>query len=278
MSAPVCQEAARLRRRGSADGRPAVNVLLLHGMGGGVSNWDALAGLLAPHLQLWDVRMPWSLTGDSGWARDPEVTQWVSGPVRQVREATGGGPDVIVAHSFAANVTLELLAEPGGLTTSAVLISPFFRGTRADLDWAAIIPSMESCYARIDHEIRTRRSEVRGTLAHRLIRLLGPDAPKRFYDVYRRTWHLDLAWLTTPLLLVAGGNDIEASFEGVRVLGQRVPHADVEVLDGCGHFPMLDRAAELAGLIDAFAGKVCGEATDVAQPRGNVPPPTTEAS
>jgi pimeloyl-ACP methyl ester carboxylesterase len=235
-----------------------VRVLLLHGMGGGVGNWDALAALLAPHLELWDVRLPWAIGADQAWARDTAVTQWVADPVEQIRRTTGRDPEVVVAHSFAANLILELLAGSDLLSgTPAILISPFCRGTQADLDWSSVIPSMKSCFARVEEEIRLRRGsrvsdDIRKTMVQRAFELMGAYPPLRFYQVYMRTAQLGLETLTTPLLLVGGGDDIPAAVQSVAVLGQRIPPARAHIIEGCGHFPMTERPAEVARLIEDF--------------------------
>lgn len=256
MNARPLRPAPRLRRPAAQGHEAPVSVLLLHGMGAGVSCWNDLSVLLPDHLELWDVALPWSLTGDPSWSRDPEVTQWVSAPAADLRRALGRGPDVVVAHSFAANVTLEILAGTDQLESSLiVLISPFHRGTAADLDWPAIVPSMAGCYAEFFRAVRRRRRGDDGidtVMAQRLCSLLGEYAPLRFYESYQRTPGLALESLAVPVLLVGGSADIGASVDGIRLLGARIPKAETAIIDGCGHFPMNEKAPELARLIEDF--------------------------
>lgn len=258
MSAASRQAVPRLRRRAERQNRPPVSVLLLHGMATGVSSWDELASLLAPHLELWDVTLPWSVTGDPAWAREPDVTQWVSAPLGHLRRVAGRGPDVVVAHSFAANVVLELLTGSDLLaSTPVVLLSPFYRSADADLDWATFVPDLKRCYSRVAEESRRRRSrvsdEAREAVVHRILERMGTHAPLRLYETYQRTPLLRLESLTMPLFLVGGSDDdMGASADGVRALAGRIPHARVEILDGCGHFPMTERAPQLAALLEEF--------------------------
>lgn len=258
MNTRALRRTPRLRRPAEPGGNAPVSVLLLHGMGGGVSSWNDLSALLPAHLELWDVDLPWSLTGEPAWADDPDATQWVTAPIRDLSRALGHSPDVIVAHSFAANLILEVLAGTELLgSTPTVLLSPFHRGTRADLDWPAVVPSMEDCYARFFRLARRRRNggDIDAAMARRLCSLMGEYAPLRFYEVYQRTPELALESLTAPVLLVGGSDDLGASVDSIRLLGRRIPKASIAIIDGCGHFPMNEDAPELARLIEKFIGQ-----------------------
>lgn len=260
MSAGIRIAAPRLRRPANGD-RPAVNVLLLHGMGGGPGSWDALDILLAPHLELWDVNLPWAITGDPRWAQDPDVRRWVSVPIEHVR-AAAGGLDLVVAHSFAANVVLELLAETALLSgTPVVLVSPFYRDTPEDFDWSEVVPGMEQCYTRVAEEILRRRGsrvgdETEDVIVRRMLEFVGAYAPVRFHETCRRTPLLDLESVTTPILLVGGEQDeFGAHAKGVCALARRLPHAFLAIIGGCGHFPMTQCAPQVAALIGTFVDK-----------------------
>lgn len=261
MSARIRNLPPRLRRPASGDG-PAQSVLFLHGMGGGPGSWDALSALLPAKLELWDVNLPWAITGDPRWAQEPDVRQWVSTPIEHVRAATGG-PDVIVAHSFAANVVLELLADTDLLTgTPTVLVSPFYRDAPEDFDWSDVVPGMEQCYAKVAEEIVRRRghrvsdadSEV---IVRRMLEFVGAYAPLRFHETCRRIPSLHLETLTTPMLVVGGDRDeFGAHAKDVCALAGRLPHAILAIVGDCGHFPMTERAPVLAALIDTFVDSV----------------------
>lgn len=262
MSARMWTATPRRRRRAEVGGRTPVSVLLLHGMGGGPSGWDALAAQFAPYLALWDVKLPWAFTGDPDWARERDVTQWVSASVDNFKRQTGSFPNLIVAHSFAANVVLELLTGSDLLaTTPCLLVSPFYRDVAADLAWSSVISSMDACYTWIDKEIQRKHGPrgndlLRATIAQRIPGLTGVYPRLRFHQVYCRTPDLGLESLDVPVFLVGGSDDVGAKADGVRMLASRIPHARLEILDGCGHFPMIERAAELAELIEAFIDQV----------------------
>lgn len=268
------KEAVPGRRRPAVAGHPRPpSVLLLHGMGGGPGDWDSLAPHLPAHLELWEVKLPWSVTGDPSWAADERrVRQCVSAPIGQLRHTLGKAPDVVIAHSFAANVLLELLAA-GDLAAAApaVLISPFYR-TDESMEWASVIPTLRECYSRLDGEIRARRGsrvsdELRQAMVRRAAELMGDHAALRFYETYQRTPRLKLESVTTPVLLIAGGDDVAPVVRGTRALGDRIPRASLAVLDSCGHFPMIERAREVAGLIETFAGRAISDSTSPEAPQ-----------
>lgn len=253
-----------LRRPASSGRQRSLSVLLLHGMGGGLSDWNPLTLHLPAHLELWDVKLPWSFTGAPSWAEERRVTQCVSAPLDQLRHRLGKDPDVIIAHSFAANVVLELLAEtdlaPAALT---VLISPFYR-TDESMERTSIIPTLSECYSKLDNAIRARRGprvsdEFRQIIVRRAVELMGESAALRFHETYQRTPLLQLESLTTQMLLIAGGADIAPVARGTRRLGSRIPQASVAILDGCGHFPMIERAQEAAGLIGTFVSRATSD-------------------
>jgi pimeloyl-ACP methyl ester carboxylesterase len=238
----------RLRRPAAGD-RP-VRVLLLHGMGGGVGGWDPLDRLLAPELELWDVAMPWTTSGDVRWAYERDVTRWA--------EDLLDGVDVVMAHSFAANVVLELADRLGpDWRRPLVLLAPFYRQRPEDFDWSVMNHYVEGFRRMLDDGLRLRAGsrlddEVRQDMAGRLCELMGPYTWLRFFDTFLRTPLLRPERLAVPTLLVGGERDPGALIGGVRQLAARVPLSRLAVLADCGHFPMAERPESLASHVNEF--------------------------
>ncbi|MEV6113819.1 alpha/beta hydrolase [Streptomyces sp. NPDC052109] len=253
MSVPV-----RLRRPARA-GTASVDVLLLHGMGGGVNGWDPLDPLLDDRLRLWDVPLPWSPTGEVGWAFERDVTGWVSDAVDTAERAAGNRMGLVVAHSFAANVLLELAERAGhDWRRPTVLVSPFYRPDPAAFDWAAIAEYADGFRRMLDEGLRLRAGnriseETRTDMAVRLRDLMGPYTWLRFFDTFLRTPLLRPARLDAPVLVIGGADDEGARAQGLLDLAAALPAARVAILAGCGHFPMIERPAQLADTINAFA-------------------------
>jgi pimeloyl-ACP methyl ester carboxylesterase len=254
MTAPLV---ARPRRSGSGPG--VLNVLLLHGMGGGVGSWDPLDELLAPNLRLWDVTFPWSTSGEAGWNHDSDVARWAAEGIRAAERAAGAPVDLVVAHSFAANVMLELAdRDEYARRLPMVLICPFYRADTADFDWSVMGRYVEGFRRMLDEGIRLRAGHridqvTRLDMVGRLCDLMGPYTWLRFFDTFLRTPFLRLPRLDGPILVVGGELDEGATADDARRLAVLLPRAAAAILDGCGHFPMAERPEALATLVNDFA-------------------------
>jgi len=242
----------RLRRAATATGSAPVRVLMLHGMGGGIGSWDPLDPLLSADQELWDVGFPWSVSGGTDWAHAAEGIGLAEAAIGAV------APDVVVAHSFAANVLLELAEREGPRwTLPMVLLSPFYRASCADFDWSSIGRYVEGFRRMLDDGIKLRAGSriddaTRADMAGRLCELMGPYTWLRFFEIYLRTPLLELDQIEVPALVVGGELDQGAFADGARALARGLPLAGAEILDGCGHFPMIERPAALAEAINRF--------------------------
>ncbi|WP_212909580.1 alpha/beta fold hydrolase [Streptomyces sp. TS71-3] len=98
-----------VQRRRAGTGDSPLRVLLMHGLAGGARTWDAYLEQAGPHgHELWTAELPWRADGTAEWTRRSPAS-WTAEALRMVP----GGPDVVVAHSFAANALLALLDGQG---------------------------------------------------------------------------------------------------------------------------------------------------------------------
>jgi pimeloyl-ACP methyl ester carboxylesterase len=255
---------ARLRR--SATAEPAHRVLLLHGMGLSGSAWDTLVRTAPANLELWDADLPWTRNGAQDWVDDPDVGQWVAHALRP----PGGSDDgpgyfhAVVAHSYSATAVLELLDRaPSALTSSLrsiVLTAPFYRAAADDFDLSSLEYSLANFPPLFEEGIRVQSSkrispEVLQAMARRVCELLGPRVWLRFSDTYHRTPQLRLDHVDCPVLLIAGERDVAAAPSDAAALDAVLPKSRLEILDGCGHFPMIEQADRFADLVLDFLGE-----------------------
>ncbi|MFI0370702.1 alpha/beta fold hydrolase [Actinomadura sp. 1N219] len=228
-------------------------LLLLHGLAGGPLAWAPLRARLPETLPVRAPVLPWSAGEGPRWDHRAD-------PVRAVADAMagpGGVPDVVVAHSYAANLLLTLLADRTRPRPAAVvLVAPFYRASEQDFDWAAMTRYMDGFLPLIDEGLRVGSAgrlsgELRASMALRIRDRLGPYGWIRFFDAYLRTPFLDTAALDLPVLIVGGEQDPAARPQDARALAATLPDGRLELLPACGHNAMIEHP-------DRFADLVCG--------------------
>jgi pimeloyl-ACP methyl ester carboxylesterase len=232
--------------------------LLLSGLAGSPAAWAPFAARAQARLELWDGHLPWSGDSDSAWSHGADPANWVRAAVRDSAERSGGTPDVLLAHSFAANIVLELLAR-GELADvrAVVLVSPFYRPEPERFDWATIAYYLEGFHRILDEGLRVGSgnrisADIREAMALQVRERVGPYGWMRFFDLYLRTPFLDTAAVRTPLLVITGDRDFAAGAQDARSLAAALPDARCEVFDGCGHFAMAEQPDRFADAVQDF--------------------------
>jgi pimeloyl-ACP methyl ester carboxylesterase len=250
-------------------------VLLLHGLGGRASVWDPLAqafaegtgteGLTAPgqgapdqgetrDVELWDVELPWRTLGDTGWSHTGDPGLMVVEAVDAVDDT-----EVVVAHSYAANLLLEEYASGRLAPRPTLLLSPFYRASPEAFDWKTISYYLNEFHQTFAEALRlgdTGRypEKHRSWMAERLRDHIGPYGWTRFFTTYLGTPFLDLAAIRAPVLVLTGESDIAARPADGRALAAALPDGRYVELDSCGHFPMLERTARVARAVSELLG------------------------
>lgn len=246
---PIGQGLPRLRRPARTD--HPLRVLLLHGLGGKPAVWERFAERAGDRLELWDVELPWQGTlAGSDWSHQAD-------PVGILVAEIGDGFDAIVAHSFAANLAAEALSRGLLRPRPTVLVSPFYRPSPKDFDWATITYYLNDFHRTFVEALRVgdtgRFSEAHRTwMALRLRDQTGPYGWLRFFETYLRSPFLDLAAIRTPVLVVGGETDIAARIADVRLMAQALPCGRFEPIAGTGHFPMVEQPDRFATAVTEF--------------------------
>lgn len=242
-------------------GSDGPRVLLLHGLAANDSVWERALPLLPAHCQVWTARMPWRSETLDGLGGLSGLTDCLD----EALAAVSGGPEVVIAHSMAANVLLDLLdrkrregvdaAELG--IRALVLVSPFYRSRAEEFDWDTISYYLNDFHLIMEEGIRAhmgRRtvSDAQRAMAERVRDRVGPYGWMRFFELYLRTPALDTGGITLPTLVLAGEADFAAPPGEGLALAAALPAGTSVVLPGRGHFPMLEAAEDFAAEVNSF--------------------------
>lgn len=234
-------------------------VLLLHGMANSGNVWDELCGKLSGAAELCAAELPWRRDGVSYWSYHPDPSVWLAQALDEL-----GGADVVVAHSYSATLLLDLLTRGSGGgqlrrygIRGLVLVSAFYRQHPREFDWEDVGNLTEKFLLTMEEGIRVVAAgrgnpERRRAMARRVCEAIGPYGWTRFFDLYLRTpWMLPQR-VDVPTLLVCGGADGIARPVESETLARVMPAGRLHTFAGCGHFPMIERAGDFAGLVGDF--------------------------
>ena len=266
-SPPVPAEGTVLTRRRPSGGT-GHRVLLLHGLANSDSVWQPVLERWTGDDEVWSANLPWRVNTPTPWSRAGDPVDDLGAALRRVP----GGADVVIAHSYAANLLLELLSRPGSPRPQrVVLVSPFFRPTAADFTWADFqhFPARfrRITEAGVDMHARGRLGPAARTqMVDRVCELVGPYGWARFLEVYLRTPWLRTDLVTMPVLVVAGADDFSPPAGESAALAGVLPDARLRLIAGTGHFSMVEHPATFLAAVGEFLG-------GASRPAGTVPSP-----
>ncbi|MDO3686670.1 alpha/beta fold hydrolase [Micromonospora sp. C28ISP2-4] len=246
---------------------PAIGPVLaaVHGLADNAGTWQALAARLRPAgYRCYAADAPWR--GDAG--RSPaDWTTSSTGPAEWLGSALTELPepaDVLVGHSFGANVVLDhLAAHPQPPVRAAVLLAPLVRPSgrapRPDLlarTRAAIGQVVaDGLRARLGERAGRVGDDVVAAMARKALRQIPDGAADVVLDRLLATPRPTLARIATPTLVLAGHDDQRLA--GVRPDSLAVmPAAQVRVHAHYGHFCHITQAAEVAAECAGFLDHV----------------------
>ena len=247
------------------EGPDTQTLVLVHGFAGDKNHWIRFARFLPPGHRVLAPDLP--AHGDN--ALDPAVTYsitYLTDALSAFIDALNVGPVHLVGNSLGGRIATELaLAQPERVRTVS-LFDPAGLASPEPSDLDVALGRGENLL------IPTTRDEYDTLIAISF----GDDAPElpwpapavlaRRYanraSVYRKIWadfgtepnDLDsrLHQLAPPLLVVWGEQDCVIDVSAAGRWANHVPHAEVEIMAGVGHAPMLERPEETAMLVDAF--------------------------
>lgn len=257
--APQTLEAGGRTIRYLVHGEGGDPIVLVHGFGGDLNAWMFNQPALAADRAVWALDLP----GHGGSSKDVGSGDLsvLTDAVLAVIAETGAAHVHLVGHSLGGAVAMQVALDHPGRIASLTLIAP--AGLGAEINGAYIAgfvaaqrrkdmkPLAEQLFADSDLVSRQmvedllRMKRIDGVEA-----ALGAIAAAQFDGGRQR---LDLAArasdLDVPVQLIWGADD--------RIIpsahAQNLPGAKVTVLQGAGHMPMMEQAAEINALIASFS-------------------------
>jgi pimeloyl-ACP methyl ester carboxylesterase len=279
MNAPAVISVVGRRTRVRIDGDPAAPpILLLHGIGRSLEDWDTQYARLSERHRVIGLDIPGF--GFSARIRRPATLTSLAHGVIETLDALGEQrPLHIVGNSLGGAIAMQILAAEPSRVAKLVLansagfdaqVSPMLRAlslpiigklttVRASRLGTTLIERMLyadhrlATAARIDHALAIARETDGGTvmveLAAELITARG----------VRAGWRSDLmtaiAAHPRPTLLIWGDRDRILAPHHLFAAKRLLPHARTHMYAGVGHTPQIERPDDFADQVLAFLGE-----------------------
>ncbi|MET9066697.1 alpha/beta fold hydrolase [Streptosporangium sandarakinum] len=241
--------------------RDAPALLLIHGSASSTRSWDPMVPLLTGSHRV--IRI--DLLGHGGSAKPADRSYATPDQARRVAEALdrlGVEHAVVVGHSSGGVVATALAEQRPDLVTALALINtgPGMDAFIAPAESAAISPSQ---WPPTDEQIRLFASTAFSRPGYRIPRELMDEVRVMTHHTLTRTMQGTLEYLRQralpdrlaplgkPLLVIFGEDDRRwRSSSAADYL--TVPGAEVELLPGLGHSPILEDPPRAAAPLLAF--------------------------
>jgi pyruvate dehydrogenase E2 component (dihydrolipoamide acetyltransferase) len=217
-------------------------VVFLHGFGGDLEQWQlALPALADSH-----TAIALDLPGHGGSTKDVGTGD-LAGAVEQFLDAADVGRAHLVGHSMGGLVAAQVALRSPERVRSVTLIDSAGLGEEVSSDYLdgfvnaesrrELKPALELLFADSGHVTRRLVDDVL-----KFKRIDGVTEALRTLRDGLLAEHVDLDALDVPVLVVWGAQD--------RVISR--PAGEMHVIDGAGHSPHMESAAEVNDLIREF--------------------------
>ncbi len=257
--------AARRLHRGMPGG---LRVVLAHGLEDSWSCWRPLVDRLDPGWGVRALELPWRAGNDYRWREQDSAAGWLAAALDTLDEP----PDALVAHSFAANAALELMAAGDLRVGSAVvLVCPLYRPPVAEVTWDMFDRARATFEEHIREGVRARMGkrmavvepDVLAAMTVKALDRVGPIGLLTVFERFVASADLPLHAVSQRTMVLAGGADRSLSATAARMLAAAIPGATAQVNDDFDHFCHVrrpDRVAEhigeLLGALEPVEGGV----------------------
>jgi pimeloyl-ACP methyl ester carboxylesterase len=245
-------------QQGSGNAR----LLFVHGWQADHTVWDDVIAGLGPAGQ--SVAVDLRGSGSSNGAGGPHSLERFAADLRELVDALGVGPVVVVAHSMGATVALRLAVDAPETVSGLILIAPvpasgagfspkgadYLRATAGDS--VAARNWLSGMFTR----------EVDAAVVDRLCVAAGTTPRDAALESFESWANADFAEATrtisAPAIVVAPERDNPEMYQ--RKVAALLPNARFVLLPDCGHYAILERPGEIVTIIGDMQERVMGPA------------------
>ena len=170
--------------------------------------------------------------------------------LERVLDAAGIDDCCLVGHSDGGTIGLLHGARYSGRVRAIVTIAAHVR--RDELTYGQVMRHYEMLR---DGEIPDWMERFHGDRAAHLLRCWTEVWQQTLYE----SWDIsgEIAAIKAPLMSIQGTGDAYGLPGQLESIGAVVPHAQVEMIDGLGHFPQLEDPERIVGMVQGFLEPYC---------------------
>jgi pimeloyl-ACP methyl ester carboxylesterase len=236
---------------GGADKGPTL--VFVHGLEDGWQSWQPVAAQLADGPPAVALDLPWRSGNNYQWRRLGTPASWLARALSQLPASDL----IVVAHSFGATATLEVLADSARPVRAALLIAPIYRAEKMPLTWTTFDAARREFDDIIAEGIRSRLGDRHLTLdagtlramASKLADRIGPVAFTVLFNEFAACREVRLAEATAHCEILGGPTDPCVTNGGAAALASAIPFARLIIDDRFNHFCHVNCPAVVAARV-----------------------------
>lgn len=231
------------------------SLVTIHGIADSADVWHPVCRALDQRFNsYWQLGLKWHM--GVGEAYDyPDCAE----VLRQGWQQLPTGRKIVVVHSFGCNAFLKMIQEDAiADVDAAILLSPYYKPDYTSFSWKLFVQYVNEFERFLNSSIDARMGaravspKMRETILQHLLQSYSPPSWVMFFQTWSTTPALDLSKLNVPCKVMTGSEDFSLPVDDVRVLASKLRDADFEVLDGLGHFALIEDAGKTASRISSF--------------------------
>lgn len=219
------------------------DLVLIHGLGGSLHDWDAALPILTPHHRVfcWDVRG----FGDSDKPAGPYSPQLFARDLAGLLKAVGIDHAHIAGISMGGVIAQRLALDYPDLVRSLTLMSTSSEvGEQAQKAWLKMADTIEQRGLQSNPDFASRVFAASFVTAHpgqvqMMAERTAKNAPHAYAAAARAigtfNWTAELGQIQVPTLILQGLEDKLTPPGGSVKLSRGIPHSRLLMIPECGH-------------------------------------------